>query len=128
MTAIGCRIDYLGGLGHFLFGFGATGKKSRGGGGLVRRGVKFISKYHVCVTPDKMIIKLYNPWQPLADLGGGVLWLLQHPGVGIKEKKKEKKGERKTHSKKLFVSATQKVDESCCINFLSHANAYNFEK
>ena len=24
----GCTLDYLDGLGHFLFGFGATGKKS----------------------------------------------------------------------------------------------------
>ena len=26
----GCTLDYLDGLSHFLFGFGATGKKSRG--------------------------------------------------------------------------------------------------
>ena len=26
----GCTLDYLDGLGHFLFGFGATGKNSRG--------------------------------------------------------------------------------------------------
>ena len=28
----GCTLHYLDGLGHFLFGFGATGKTSRGGG------------------------------------------------------------------------------------------------
>ena len=26
----GCTLDYLDGLGHFMFGFGATGKSSRG--------------------------------------------------------------------------------------------------
>ena len=28
----GYTLDYLDGLGHFLFGFGVTGTKSRGGG------------------------------------------------------------------------------------------------
>ena len=28
----GCTLDYLDGLGHFLFGFGATGKNSQRGG------------------------------------------------------------------------------------------------
>ena len=32
MTAKGCTLDYVEGLGHFLIDFGATGKHSRGEG------------------------------------------------------------------------------------------------
>ena len=47
----GCSLDYLDALGHFLFGFGATRKSYRGGGGgwlqLLRRGLT----HSICLFP-----------------------------------------------------------------------------